>query len=60
MVLPEPAHPVSQRLDETVGWVHDLAGEQGVQQVLTARTMQEHSVLKHDHLVRRLTSLKAC
>ena len=56
VVLPEPAHPVSQHLEDTVDWVHELAGQPDVQQVLTAQTMQHHSVLKHDHLVRCLPS----
>ena len=58
VVLPEPAHPVSRELSETVDWVHELAGS-GVQQVLTARTMQSHSALKHDHLVRARACARA-
>lgn len=56
LVLPEPAHPVSRHIQDNIGWVKDLAAEPGMQQVLTADTLQHHKVLKQDHLVGHLTS----
>ena len=52
VVLPEPAHPVSRHIQDSIGWVQALAAEPDVQQVLTSDTLQSHKDLKQDHLVR--------
>ena len=52
IVLPEPAHPVSRHIQDSVSWVQALAAEPDVQQVLTADSLQQHKILKQDHLVR--------